>query len=168
MDELATPDPIVELAIGTLGLIVIIFLHGASMRLINGRFSRAWAGVGPHTPHWRVNGLLVVVIGALTLVHLAETLIWAAPIYWLGMIPNMRDSYFFVLESYTTLGAGPVELPDQWRLVGPIIAMSGLFTFGWTGSVLVSIMNEFGRLDRSRAARDEDSLRRDKGAEPGP
>ena len=31
--------------------------------------------------------------------------------------------------------------------------MSGLFTFGWTGSVLVSIMTEFGKLDRSRAPR---------------
>ena len=49
----------------------------------------------------------------------------------------MRDSYYFVLESYTTLGEGNVTLPDRWRLLGPIIGMSGLFTFGWTGSVLV-------------------------------
>ena len=79
------------------------------------------------------------------------------------MIPTMRDSYFFVLESYTTLGEGSVALPDRWRLIGPIIAMSGLFTFGWTGSVLVSIMNEFGKLDRARAAAAEE---RD-AAEPG-
>ncbi|MGO4837464.1 ion channel, partial [Rhizobiaceae sp. 2RAB30] len=59
--------------------------------------------------------------------------------------------YYFVLESYTTLGAGNIALPDQWRLLGPSIAMSGLFTFGWTGSVLVSIMTEFGKLDRIRA-----------------
>jgi hypothetical protein len=29
--------------------------------------------------------------------------------------------------------------------------MSGLFTFGWAGSVLVSVMTEFGKLDRARA-----------------
>ena len=67
------------------------------------------------------------------------------------MIPDMRDSYYFVLESYTTLGEGAVRCRDEWRLVGPIIAMSGLFTFGWTGSVLVSVMNEFSKLDRARA-----------------
>ncbi len=33
-----------------------------------------------------------------------------------------------------------------------MIAMSGLFTFGWTGSVLVSIMTDFAKLDRSRAS----------------
>ena len=31
--------------------------------------------------------------------------------------------------------------------------MSGLFTFSWTAGVLVSVMNEFGKLDRARAAR---------------
>jgi hypothetical protein len=35
--------------------------------------------------------------------------------------------------------------------------MSGLFTFGWTGSVLVGIMTEFGQLDRNRARRREKS-----------
>ena len=69
----------------------------------------------------------------------------------MGLIPSMRDSYYFVLESYTTLGEGAVSLPDRWRLIGPIMAMSGLFTFGWIGSFLVSIMTEFGKLDRLRA-----------------
>jgi hypothetical protein len=46
-----------------------------------------------------------------------------------------------------------VSLPTQWRLVGPVIAISGLFTFGWTASVLVYVMNESGKLqaDRIRA-----------------
>ena len=96
----------------------------------------------------------MLVIGSLTLLHLVETLIWAVPLHLLGICPNLRDSYYYVLESYTTLGEGNVALPDRWRLIGPIIAMSGLFTFGWTGSVLVSIMTDFGKLDRSRASGD--------------
>ena len=109
--------------------------------------------VTAQTPLWRVNLILAVTIAALSVTHFAETLIWAVPISTTGMIPEMRDSYYFVLESYTTLGAGDVELPEQWRLIGPIIAMSGLFTFSWTAGVLVSVMNEFGKLDRARAAR---------------
>ena len=99
-------------------------------------------------------------IGALTLLHLVETLMWAVPLHLLGIVPNLRDSYYYVLESYTTLGEGNVSLPPDWRLIGPMIAMSGLFTFGWTGSVLVSIMTDFAKFDRSRAsddARDRES-----------
>ncbi len=47
-----------------------------------------------------------------------------------------------------------MTLPDTWRLLGPIIAMSGLFTFGWTGSVLVSIMTDFDKFDKLRARRE--------------
>jgi hypothetical protein len=68
-----------------------------------------------------------------------------------------------VLESYTTLGEGSVELPERWRLIGPIIAISGLFTFGWTGSLLVSIMTDFNKLDRDRATGKKDASR-----DPGP
>lgn len=66
------------------------------------------------------------------------------PIWHFGLIPNFRDAYYFVLESYTTLGESTVTLPEAWRLGGPIIAISGLFTFSWTGSVLVYVVTETG------------------------
>jgi hypothetical protein len=132
-------------------VIAIIIVHGVGIRTINQRFSKSWVHVSNTTPHWRVNLLLAVTIGSLAVLHFVETLLWAAPVSLMGLIPSMRDSYYFVLESYTTLGEGTVRLPDGWRLIGPIMAMSGLFTFGWTGSVLVSIMTEFGKLDRGRA-----------------
>jgi hypothetical protein len=99
--------------------------------------------------------------------HFAETLVWAIPVFLTGWIPSMRDSYYYVLESYTTLGEGTVSLPDRWRLIGPIIAMSGLFTFGWTASALVNIMTEFGKLDKVRARRTKDR-RPPEGADPEP
>jgi len=157
-------NPLVEIAFATLFLIGIIAFHGMAMRSITRRFSAAWVRVNALTPRWRVSGLLMIAIGGLAATHLVETLLWALPIVGLGMIPSMRDGYFFVLESYTTLGAGNVALPDQWRLVGPMIGMSGIFTFGWTGSVLVTIMNELGKLDRTQATKDQrESARTDGG-----
>ncbi len=156
MNEFSTPRPYLEILLGTLILVVVIFVHGIGIRTINRRFNKSWARVHSATPHWRINSLLAVAIGSLTALHLVETLVWAIPISVAGLIPKMRDSYYYVLESYTTLGEGDVALPDQWRLIGPMIAMSGLFTFGWTGSVLVGIMTEFGKLDRKRANEQED------------
>jgi hypothetical protein len=151
MDDQISPNPVLEILVGVLILIIIIFVHGMGMRLVNRRFSAAWAQVTPTTPHWRTDSLLAIAIGSLAVVHLIETFLWAVPLNLMDIIPRMRDCYYYVLESYTTLGEGNVVLPDRWRLIGPIIAMSGLFTFGWTASVLVNIMTEFGRLDRARA-----------------
>ncbi|MBY5540563.1 two pore domain potassium channel family protein [Rhizobium leguminosarum] len=151
MDHLSNPDPVLEILVGTVFLVVVIFVHGAGIRSISLQFSKSWAGVTKATPHWRLNLMLAATIAALAILHFAETLIWAMPLYVRAIIPSMRDSYYYVLESYTTLGEGTVTLPDRWRLLGPIIGMSGLFIFGWTGSVLVSVMTDFGKFDRLRA-----------------
>jgi hypothetical protein len=57
-----------------------------------------------------------------------------------GLIANWRAAGFFAANTYTTVGYGNFLLPDGWHMLAPIIAMSGLFTFGWTGSVLVEIV----------------------------
>jgi hypothetical protein len=154
---LSEPRPVLELLIGTLFLISIVVVHGTGLRVISRRFGRIWASIGPMPPNWRLNVLLAEVIGSFAVLHLFETFLWALPIYGSGIIPSLRDSYYYVLESYTTLGEGRVSLPDAWRLLGPIIAMSGLFTFGWTGSVLVGVMTEFSKIDHKRAGDLHDS-----------
>jgi hypothetical protein len=105
------------------------------------------------TPHWRVNLLFGSVIAQLVVVHLIEVMVWALPIYWLNLIPELSAAAFFAAETYTTLGEGAVRLPLSWRQLGPIIAVSGLFTFGWTSSVLVYVMTQFGTLDTHHAER---------------
>lgn len=146
--------PFLEIIVGTVFLTIVIFVHGAGIRRISRQFSKSWAKVNENTRHWRLNSMLAVTIASLALLHFAETLIWAVPLYVRAIIPSMRDSYYYVLESYTTLGEGTVSLPDRWRLLGPIIGMSGLFTFGWSGSVLVSIMTDFGKFDMLQAKRE--------------
>lgn len=153
--SVTTPSPVVEVMVGLAGLVVIIFVHGAGIRIVTRHFSNRWVRVTPSTRRWRINLLLGATIATLSVIHFIETLLWAAPISFWNVIPSMRDSYYFVLESYTTLGAGDVVLPDRWRLIGPIIGMSGLFTFSWTAGVLVSVMNEFGKLDRAKAKEED-------------
>ena len=150
-------DPVMEIAVGLVGLIAIIILHGIGIRFVNRLFSAAWVRVDARTPIWRINLILATALAALSMLHFVETMLWALPLSHAGIIPKLRDSYYFVLDRYTTLGEDALQLPNRWRLLGPIIAMSGLFTFGWTGSVLVSIMGELGRLDRARARRQDDA-----------
>ena len=141
----STPKPFAELGLGVLVLIVVITFHGWAMARVNGLFNSEIARLGDHTPDWRYSLLTAVGIGLLTATHLIETLIWSVPILGMGILGSLRDTYYFVLESYTTLGESTVTLPEVWRLGGPIIAISGLFTFSWTGSVLVYVVTETGR-----------------------
>jgi hypothetical protein len=145
------PNPIIETVLGVIWLTLVILIHGIGIQKINRQFTDLWARVTIETEHWKINLILASVIASLTVLHLIETIFWALPIYALSMVPTWADAYFFVLENYTTLGAGNVRLPESWRLLGPIIAMSGVFTFGWTTGVLVSTMSEFTQLNKKRS-----------------
>jgi hypothetical protein len=147
----ALTNPFAELALATLILIPIIVVHGWSLGRVSKLFSSRFALYTPATPGWRVTVLTGTTIALLVFIHLAETVLWTIPLTSLGMIDNFRDAYYFVLEAYTTLGEGSISLPDQWRLMGPVIAITGLFTFGWTGSVLVYVMTQIGKLHAERS-----------------
>ena len=34
-------------------------------------------------------------------------------------------------------------MPHSWRLVAPIMAISGIFTFAWTASILVDFVKRY-------------------------
>jgi Ion channel len=71
---------------------------------------------------------------------------WAAALVYSGLVPHWIDAGYFTANTYTTLGYGDSPLVDEWRMVAPIIAVTGLFTFGWTGSVLVDVVGRIGRV----------------------
>jgi hypothetical protein len=140
VEVVSTSFDLLQIALGVAVLVVVVFIHGAGIRRISRYFSERWVHVTTETPHWRVNLLFGSVIAQFVIVHLIEVMVWALPIYWLKLIPELSSAAFFAAETYTTLGEGAVRLPLSWRQLGPIIAVSGLFTFGWTSSVLVYVM----------------------------
>ena len=145
------PNTMTELGFSLIIAVLMISVHGWCVGSVSHRFATSLENLPRTAAGWRVSLLVSVTIASLALVHLLETLIWVVPIWWLGLIPTFRDAYLYVLEAYTTLGKGQVALPEDWRLVGPMIAISGLFTFSWTGSVLVYVMSESSKRHAHRA-----------------
>jgi len=72
--------------------------------------------------------------------HIVEILIWAFFLNLMGLIVHAYDAIYFCANGYTTLGMGKMELEEHWRIISPIIGISGLFTFAWTTSALVDVV----------------------------
>lgn len=138
--------PASDLLLGGVMLVLIILIHGASMRLVNAHVIRRVKEVTLHPNEWRADGILSGAIVLLLAVHLFETGVWTTVLVHSGLVRNWREAGVFAANTYTTLGYGSVILPANWQMLAPIIAISGLFTFGWTGSVLVDIVGRINRL----------------------
>lgn len=151
---LTTTDVAIELGLSVAFLVFIIALHGWLLTIASKQFSRRFSAMTPQTPRWQVNVLMSGTVAALVFIHIVEMLIWAAPFAAIGVIPDYRHAFIFVMEAYTTLGESVVTLPERYRGLGPIVAISGLFTFGWTGSALVYVMSQILRLEALRARHD--------------
>lgn len=141
---LKIPDefkPLAALGIGAIILVVLVLFHGLGLHRILVNFKRAELRLRSGRPHLGQAGFLFgwAVFLMLSL-HIAEIAAWAYALIILGLIVRAADALYFCANAYTTLGYGTVDLGPQWRNISPIIAISGLFTFAWTTSSLVSIV----------------------------
>ena len=87
--------------------------------------------------HFGVTVLLML------LLHIFDTCLWAFLLYWMKLIPDIHDSFYFSANTYTSLGYGDVPLSRDWRELSPLMAISGLFTFACTTSQLFSVLGSY-------------------------
>jgi hypothetical protein len=146
--------PLWEVGIGTALVLLVLFVHGFAMFAVQTAFDR-WFPRVVERPH-RILGKVVIAGAVLSLlgIHYIEILMWASAIYAVDALPDLRSAFYFAGGAYTTYGSGDVYLPKNWRLLGFMIATSGLFTFAWTTGILIATMNRFlnaGNDDRAKS-----------------
>jgi hypothetical protein len=120
------------------------------MYVVHDRFDRHWPEFRRQRLRRQVffSGLVLLILTT----HLAEMLLWGCTLVVVGAIPIFRDAYYYASVTYTTLGYGAEILPQGWRILAPMIAMSGFFAFGWTTGVLVNLVGRMHQRDAPPAA----------------
>jgi hypothetical protein len=93
---------------------------------------------------------IVLTSWIIVLVHLIEASAWAAFFLWKNALPSASISFYYVVMQYTTVGS-EYTLPLHWRLLGGLVAMTGLLCFAWSTGVLFTLAQGFQ--DRQIAAR---------------
>jgi voltage-gated potassium channel len=141
---------VITLIACALGLTVItVIMHGAGAAFCHRRTTALWSARKDRPGRLGVELLLARLVGALLLLHLAESIVWALFLVLVGALPDLETAAYFSLTSYTTVGYGDVTLPERWRLLGPIEAAVGILMLGWSTGILVAAI---GALYRPRLA----------------
>ena len=104
----------------------------------------------PRSPRfWRVTWLFIVVAAWMVLLHLFEIGVWAMFYLWKDAVPDLTSAFYFSAVTYTTTGYGDVVLPEGWRLLGGVEALTGILMCGWSTGFFFAVVN---RLYESRAS----------------
>ena len=137
--------PVPDIMFGGGVLVVVIMFHAFWIRLITGSFLKRSLSIRSRASMWRADLLFALMVMALLALHLAEVVLWSAALILGGIVDDWARSAYFAANCYTALGE-PFTLGHEWRIVPPIIAMSGIFTFSWTASVLVNFVSRYNEL----------------------
>ncbi|MEO5763939.1 MAG: ion channel [Casimicrobiaceae bacterium] len=141
--------PVWEIALGAGALVTSLMVHGAGMFWIQRR-NVHYRMLAPL--HWRREAAFSFLILLMLMTHVIEVLLWSVALTSTGALASFRDAYYYVAVTYTTLGYAESTLEPPWRILAPMIAMSGVFAFGWTTSVLFSIVGDSGASSAAAAA----------------
>jgi hypothetical protein len=144
--------PAADLAFGGAMLVFIVLFHGAGIRLLTGHLVRRSQYILAHPTYWRADLLMGSTVFGLLTLHVLEIFLWSASMVYSGMLSDWRSAGFFAGNTYTTIGYGNFVLPLRWNMMAPIIAISGLFTFGWSASVLVDLVGRCQKIKDTVAA----------------
>jgi hypothetical protein len=83
----------------------------------------------------------VFIVGIVILLtsHLLQIYVWGLALHAYEVIGSLHKAMVYAGSTYTTVGFITDPLPTQWQLLSVIMAVSGLFAFGWSTAIIFII-----------------------------
>lgn len=78
----------------------------------------------------------------LFITHVVEAGAWGLFLWRNGLIPTFTEGVYFSAVSITSLGYGDVVLTPPWRILGPLVAISGTLMFGCSTAFLFLVLQK--------------------------
>ncbi|MCX5480712.1 hypothetical protein OSH08_17055 [Kaistia geumhonensis] len=130
------------IVLGILSVFAVLACHWLGIFLIRSLFN---ATLGSF-PVRRVMGAEVsfgLAIFGLVLINFADVTVCALLVMAGSQVPgsvpmNFGDAFLYAISNFTTLGLAAPEGSRVPPIAGPLIAMSGIVSFGWSTSFLVA------------------------------
>ena len=136
---------ITQLLIAWLLMALCVAVHGIGLMWAFRRISRS--PTLADSRFWPPTWLLIRLAGWIILLHLIEISLWALLYAWRQAMPDLQAAFYFSAVTYTTTGYGDLVLPETWRVVGGIEALTGILMCGWSTGFFFAVVN---RMYRSR------------------
>jgi hypothetical protein len=134
------------IAFALMALCVMIHAMGliAVFRAMHGGLARGTVSF------WSATWALVRIASWTVFLHLLQILVWAFVYAWrdVGQVADFTSAAYFSAVTYTTTGYGDLVLPEEWRLVGGVEALTGILMCGLSTGMFFAVFSEFFELDR--------------------
>jgi hypothetical protein len=87
--------------------------------------------------------LLICLALWLILLHATAISIWGMFYLWQGCMPDAESAFYFSGVTYTTVGYGDLVLPQPWRIIAAIEALTGILMCGLSTGLFFVVVQRF-------------------------
>src|SRR5262245_32158768 len=128
------------LALGLMAVCVAVHTAGVMHAL---RWLRRRAPSAPGL--WAGTRLLIGLAAWSILLHLVTIMTWGLCYAWTGAMPGVQSAIYFSAVTYTTTGYGDLTLPEAWRLVGAVEALTGILMCGLSTGFFFAVLTRLSQ-----------------------
>lgn len=129
--------------LGIFMLMLVMLIHGISLLQFAKRYEVKSFLYLSERAYSSVALIFYISVLCLFLTHIFEIIIWGTSLYVFKLLPDLGQSILFSGSTYTAMGFMDDLLPAGWKMLAIIIAFSGMFSFAWTASVMISMTKNF-------------------------
>jgi len=98
---------------------------------------------------WSPAKTLIGIASWVVFLHLLQILVWAFVYAWRGAMPDFTTAAYFSAVTYTTTGYGDLVLPEEWRLVGGVEALTGILMCGLSTGMFFAVFSDIFGLNQT-------------------
>lgn len=118
---------------------ITVMIHAAGLGIVLSHVLHY--RVQPDTRFLPVTWLLIRIAWWLILIHIVEIAVWALFFWWEECLPDVESSFYFSGVTYATLGYGDLLLPKEWRMFGPLEALTGTLMCGLSIAFFFAVLS---------------------------
>jgi hypothetical protein len=63
--------------------------------------------------------------------------------FWSGRLPDVESAFYFSGITYTTVGYGELVLPQPWRMLAPLGALTGILMCGLSTGLFFALISRW-------------------------
>jgi hypothetical protein len=139
-DENITTAMLTKFLMASVLVATTVIIHAAGLGMVLSHVLHSTER--PNIRFWPITWLLIRIAWFLIVIHLLEIGVWALFFWWQNCMPDVVTSYYFSGVTYATLGYGDLLLPEEWRLFGPLEALTGTLMCGLSIAFFFAILSK--------------------------
>ncbi len=117
---------------------VTVAVHATGFGLVLEALTKSRAALP--TRLWPISKLLIRLAWLLILMHGVEIAVWALFYLWGKCLPDAESAFYFSGVTYTTVGYGDLVLPEPFRILAPIEALTGILMCGLSAALFFATL----------------------------